>query len=102
MRPSLITALRYVSLAEATSFLILLVATTLKYSGPREEIGVQIMGPIHGGLFLAYVGLALVVAVRRRWDVVRTLVVLAAGVLPFAPFVVERTWLRTEERATTG
>jgi len=95
----LVTALRYVSIAEATSFLVLLVATAVKYFGPQDERGVQILGPIHGALFLAYVALAVVVAVRRRWRPLRTLLVLAAAVLPVAPFIVERTWLREEERA---
>ena len=96
---SLVTALRYVSIAEATSFLVLLIAAVLKRWGPQDELGVQVMGPIHGALFLAYVGLALFVAVRRRWRPRRTLVVLAASVLPVAPFILERTWLREEERA---
>ncbi len=94
-----VTALRWVSLAEATSFLVLLVATLVKYTGPREEIGVQVVGPVHGALFVAYVALALLVAVRRRWTPMRTVLVLAASVLPVAPFVVERTWLRDQERA---
>ena len=99
MPRSSLTALRYVSIAEATSFLVLLVAAVLKRWGPQDELGVQVMGPIHGALFIAYVGLALFVAVRRRWRPRRTLVVLAASVLPVAPFILERTWLREEERA---
>lgn len=94
-----VTALRWVSLAEATSFLVLLVATLAKYAGPKDEIGVQVIGPVHGVLFLCYVGLALVVAVRRRWSPVRTVLVLAASALPVMPFLVERTWLRQQERA---
>ena len=99
MPRSSLTALRYLSIAEATSFLVLLVASALKRWGPQDELGVQIIGPIHGALFIAYVGLALFVAVRRRWRPRRTLVVLAASVLPVAPFILERTWLREEERA---
>ena len=99
MRRSIVTALRYISLAEATTFLVLLLATALKYSGPKNEIGVQIMGPIHGVLFLAYVVAGVLVGVRRHWRWTRTLVLLVAGVLPFAPFVVERTWLRQQELA---
>lgn len=101
MPRSSLTVLRWVSLAEATSYLLLLVATLLKYTGPEEEIGVQVLGPIHGALFLAYVVVAVVVAFRRRWPVMRTLVVLAASVIPAAPFVVDRVWLREEERAET-
>lgn len=98
MPRSIVTLLRYVSLAEATSFLLLLVATLLKYGGPQDERGVQVLGPIHGALFVAYVVIAIVTAVRRRWSPVRTVLVLAASVLPVAPYVVERTWLRQQER----
>lgn len=94
-----VTILRWVSIAEASSFLVLLVATLVKYTGPQDQIGVQVMGPVHGVLFLAYVALALVVAVRRRWTPVRAVLVLVASVLPAAPFLVERTWLREQERA---
>ena len=97
MPRSIVTLLRYVSLAEATSFLLLLVATLVKYTGPQDERGVQVLGPIHGALFVAYVVVAIVTAVRRRWSVLRTLLVLAASVLPVAPFVVERTWLLQQE-----
>ncbi len=54
-----VTRLRWVSVAEATSFVLLLVATALKYAGPEEEVGVQVLGPVHGALFVVYVVLAL-------------------------------------------
>lgn len=99
MPRSSLTALRYVSIAEATSYLVLLVASVLKRWGPQDELGVEIIGPIHGALFVAYVALAVLVAVRHRWRPLRSLVVLAASLLPVAPFIIERTWLREEERA---
>lgn len=42
---------RAVALLEATSFLVLLVATYVKYA-EGEPIGVQILGPLHGVLFI--------------------------------------------------
>ena len=90
-------ALRYVSIAEATSFVLLLVATALKYAGPRNEVGVQVLGPIHGGLFVLYVGLAVIVAVQLRWRPLRSLLVLAASLVPLAPYVVQRVWLRPQD-----
>lgn len=50
--------MRRVALAEATSFLALLVATLVKYSADAP-VGVQILGPTHGALFVAYVLMAL-------------------------------------------
>ncbi|GAA2597391.1 DUF3817 domain-containing protein [Actinomadura fulvescens] len=84
---------RYVSIAEATSFLILLLCSVLKRTS-EFEAGVQIMGPIHGVLFLAFVALVFVVRGPLGWDVKRTVLALIASVLPLAPYFVERNWLR--------
>jgi integral membrane protein len=94
---------RVVSIAEAVSFLLLLVATAVKY-GAGEPGGVTILGPVHGGLFLAYCASVLAVAAVRRWQVARTLLALGAAVLPVAPLLVERTWLREKvpHRAATA
>ncbi|MEV5572638.1 DUF3817 domain-containing protein [Spirillospora sp. NPDC052269] len=90
----IVKTLRIVSVAEALSFLVLLlVAMPLKY-GADAPVAVQIMGPIHGVLFLAYVGLVLVGHRAAGWNIMRTLLALIASVLPIAPFFVERNWLR--------
>ena len=88
-----VRVLGYVAIAEAVSFLLLLAAMVVKY-GADEPIGVEVMGPIHGGLFLAFVGLAVVVAGQRRWDWRRLAVVLASGVIPVAGYVVGHRLLR--------
>ncbi|WP_433474111.1 DUF3817 domain-containing protein [Spirillospora sp. CA-142024] len=90
----MIRVFRFVSVAEAVSFLLLLlVAMPLKY-GADAPAGVQLMGPVHGTLFLAYVALVFLVREQLRWDVRRTVLALGAGVLPVAPFFVERHWTR--------
>lgn len=88
---SLIRTLRYVALIEATSFLVLLVATYIKHANDAPT-GVRIMGPVHGSLFLAYVLIALYVRRPARWSNRTTLGVLFGAVLPFGGFVVDR-WL---------
>jgi integral membrane protein len=87
----MIMTFRIVALAEATSFLALLVASYLKHSG-EGEVGVSVLGPIHGALFVAYVLLALRLRERLRWSPTTTFWVLAGAVLPFGGFVVDR-WL---------
>jgi integral membrane protein len=89
-----IRTFRYVALAEATSFLALLVATIVKYSQDAPE-GVQILGPIHGILFLAYLAIALSVRAPQRWSNQATLGVLVGAVLPFGGYVVDRWLART-------
>lgn len=82
---------RYVALAEAASFLTLLVCTAVKY-GMDQPLGVKVMGPIHGFLFIVYVFAALMVAIGDKWSVWETLGVLVGAVVPFGGFAVDR-WL---------
>lgn len=89
--PATIRLLRVVAAVEAISWLLLIVATVVKYStDPHKALGVQIMGPIHGALFLVYVGLALEVRRRLAWDGRTTLIVLADSIIPGGGFVVAR------------
>ncbi len=83
--------LRRVALAEATSFLALLVATYMKYSD-HGATGVQMLGPIHGLLFLAYVALVLMARPATNWSNRTTGWILLAAVLPFGGYVFDR-WL---------
>jgi integral membrane protein len=94
-----VNTFRYVALAEATSFLVLLVATIIKYSQDAPG-AVQVMGPIHGVLFLAYVAIALAVRGPAGWSPRATLGVLAGAVLPFGGFVVDRWLARTGQLKT--
>ena len=90
--PPTVKAFRVVAVLEATSWLILIVATIVKYAtSPHKQLGVQIMGPIHGVLFIVYVLLALFEVRRRvRWDGRTTGIVLLDSIIPFGGFVVAR------------
>jgi len=81
---------RIVAIAEAISWLLLIVATIVKYSADAP-LGVHIMGPTHGVLFLGYVFLALDVRGRLDWSRRRTLIVLAESIVPGGGFVAART-----------
>ncbi len=85
------TALRYIALAEASSFLALLVAAYLKRQG-QGELGVEILGPIHGALFIAYVLLSVIVRSHARWSTRATIGILLGAIVPFGGYVVDR-WL---------
>ena len=90
MEPSRLERLfRITAVAEATSFVALLVATYVKYA--RDEPGgVEVLGPLHGLLFLGYVLLALRLAPVAGWSRRTTALVLAGAVVPFGGFVVDR------------
>ncbi|QXJ21740.1 DUF3817 domain-containing protein [Actinomadura graeca] len=90
----IVRAFRVVSIGEAVSFLVLLlIAMPLKYMADAP-VAVQIMGPLHGVLFIAYTGMVFLVREQLRWDIKRTVLALAAGVLPVAPFFVEHFWAK--------
>lgn len=89
-----IKTFRYVALAEAISFLVLLVATVVKHTQDAPG-GVQVMGPIHGALFIAYVMLALALRGPAGWSPRATIGVLVGAVLPFGGFAVDRWLART-------
>jgi integral membrane protein len=86
---------RIVALMEATSFLMLLVASVLKRTADADVL-VTILGPIHGVLFIAYVLIALGVRPEQGWDMRTTLLILLGAVLPFGGYVVDR-WLGRRE-----
>jgi integral membrane protein len=73
---------RSVAIAEAVSWTGLLIGMLFKYVLSDNELGVKIFGPIHGGLFIAYVITVLVVRGPLRWSWPLTLVALAASVPP--------------------
>ena len=88
---------RYVALAEATSFLALLVAAVIKRTSDNE-VGVQILGPIHGALFVAYVIIALSLRTAAGWTPKETVWILLGAVLPFGGYVVD-WWLARRPQA---
>jgi integral membrane protein len=89
------TAFRIVAVAEALSWLGLLAGMYVKHVAQTSELGVQVFGPIHGGIFLAYVLVALVAGRVLRWNARTTLLALAASVPPLVTVVVERWASRT-------
>ena len=89
----MIRLLRAVSIVEATSYLILVVATIVKYTAGNES-GVTVMGPIHGVLFLVYAALVVICADTLQWKWQRIVFALFLGSIPFGGFYVERNWLR--------
>ncbi|WP_373047558.1 DUF3817 domain-containing protein [Vulgatibacter sp.] len=94
-----IARLRLVGLLEGVSFLVLLgIAMPLKYLAGMPE-AVKVVGWAHGALFVLYVAAAMQATLAHRWSVGRLLALLAASVLPFGPFVIDR---RLAREADTG
>ena len=84
---SQIRAFRITGLAEGVSFLTLLfIAMPMKYFMGMPEV-VRVVGSVHGGLFLLYVGLLATLHVRQRWPVMFSLYALVASVIPCGTFM---------------
>jgi integral membrane protein len=84
------TAFRIVAVAEACSWVGLLAGMFVKWVLQASEVGVHVFGPIHGGIFIAYVVVALVASRLLTWDVPTTLLALVASVPPLATVWFER------------
>jgi integral membrane protein len=59
--------------------------------GFDAPLGVRVMGPVHGCIFLVYAALAFSVRDQLRWSAQHTAVVLAAAVIPLGGYLVERS-----------
>ena len=79
---------RLVALAEAFSWVGLLVGMYFKYLGsPQTEIGVKIFGPVHGGIFMAFVVVAILAGIVFKWRPLTWLLALLGSIVPLASVV---------------
>lgn len=90
--------LRAIAFVEGVSYLVLLcVAMPLKYFAGLPS-PVKAVGWAHGVLFVLYLLAVAEVYFRHRWPLTRVLGALAASLIPFGTFVLDRQ-LRREQRA---
>jgi integral membrane protein len=83
--------LRVIGWIEGVSFLLLLgVAMPLKYLAGMPEY-VRVVGMAHGILWMAYVASVWDVRLAHRWPLGRCAVAVLASILPFGPFVLDRS-----------
>lgn len=69
--------------------LVLTYGTIQDWTGGSQTI-VAIVGPLHGFLYMGYLVLAFVLSRQAKFGWLFTLLMLAAGTVPFLTFVVER------------
>ncbi|MGV9803710.1 DUF3817 domain-containing protein [Mycobacterium sp. NPDC003449] len=79
---------RLIALAEAVSWAGLLVGMYFKYLGtPRTEVGVKVFGPIHGGIFIAFVIAAVLVGIAFKWGIGTWISALLASIVPLGSVI---------------
>lgn len=91
---------RYLALAEAISFLLLIGASIVKHTGGTET-GVTILGPLHGALFIFYVIMAFGLMQPAGWTKLQTFWILVGAVLPFGGFIVD-WWLGRQDTSESA
>lgn len=80
--------------------LLTLVAMPLKYFA-HNDIGVLIVAPVHGWLYVAYLIATADLARRVQWRVKRVVAVALSGTIPFVSFMMERQvrqWVQLQAR----
>lgn len=79
---------RMVALAEAVSWVGLLIGMYFKHLGSaRTEIGVQVFGPVHGAMFVAYLVVGALTAVAFKWNPVTCLQALLGSLVPLGSVI---------------
>jgi len=92
--------LRYRIIAYATGIgliVLVFIGVPVRYAA-HHPIVVAIVGPLHGFLYIAYLLATLELALRARWSLIKTVLVGAAGTIPFMSFVAERRVRHDAER----
>jgi integral membrane protein len=77
---------------------LVFVGVPLQLAGHPEVVNV--VGPIHGFLYVVYLVAAADLTRRGRWPLTQLVWVILAGLIPFAAFVVERRVTRRVEAQT--
>ncbi|AUD02477.1 DUF3817 domain-containing protein [Spirosoma pollinicola] len=91
---SLKTRLRVIGFAEGVSYLLLLfIAVPLKRMGGHPE-AVQILGPIHGLLFLLYVLVVIQGKIEYGWTIGKMALALLASIIPGGTFYADHKFFR--------
>jgi integral membrane protein len=79
---------RTVALAEAVSWIGLLIGMYFKYLGtPRTEIGVKVFGMAHGLVFIAFVVTAVFAGLAFKWAPGTWLLALLASIVPLGSVI---------------
>lgn len=90
---SLLSIFRIIALLEGVSYILLLfVATPIKYFADNPTY-VKLLGMPHGLLFIAYIAIAVLLKPEQQWNKRTFLVILAASLIPFGTFYVDKKFL---------
>ncbi len=90
----MLTSFRITAVLEGISYLALFaVSMPLKYLAEIPEPN-KYVGYAHGFLFIAYIILAIVFWIEKKWNIKRLAVLIIASLLPFGTFYMDKKYLK--------
>lgn len=98
---AILRTFRILAVGEALSWAALLAGMYLKWIAGTTELGVQVAGPIHGALFIAYGLTALALWRAQRWPFRVAFFAGLSAIFPFATVFFER-WAGGQGFLDTG
>ncbi|MBX3019160.1 MAG: DUF3817 domain-containing protein [Bdellovibrionaceae bacterium] len=84
---------RWLTWAEGSSLLLLLLGAMPYRALTGDRSMVTLMGSIHGVLFLMFIYTALTLAFEEKWGTKKTLLALITSSIPFGSFWFDRRYL---------
>ena len=87
------TVFRCIAILEGVSYVLLLIATPIKYLFYNEQY-VKALGMPHGILFILYIALALFIQKKMEWNKKNLIVIMVASIIPFGTFYIDYKYLQ--------
>mgnify|MGYP001426358701 CR=1 FL=1 len=84
---------RFIAILEGVSYVLLLIATPIKYFLHNEQY-VKALGMPHGILFILYITLALCIKNYMYWDNKNLIIIILASIIPFGTFYIDYKYLK--------
>lgn len=90
----MLTTFRITAILEGVSYLMLFgITMPLKYLADMPEPN-KFVGYAHGFLFIAYVILAIMFWMEKKWSFKKGAIILVASLLPFGTFYIDHKYLK--------
>ena len=93
MRFTLKSVFRFIAILEGISYILLLIATPIKYLLDNEQY-VKALGMPHGILFILYIALAFFMQKKMEWDNQSLIIIMLASMIPFGTFYIDYKYLK--------
>ena len=84
---------RFIAILEGFSYILLLIATPIKYLLHNEQY-VKVLGLPHGILFILYLILAFLIQKKMDWNNKDLIIVILASIIPFGVFYIDYKYLK--------